>query len=199
MSKKSEFQTVGDGAHDVPAVKPASFGCFRRIRNIFQRVVQGADPYILVLRQPEQTPSGSAVSACQKITSLRGGRSPTRQSRNFFAQVSRVFTSIDGIPTPVCALAWNDVWFFERPVIGSACAPPRNDILKSEILRQSVPGHFGRGLCCLWDKMYQNGTMHNGGMNVRIWRTRGREELGKDIQRDLKCILYRLFNGPLYR
>ena len=77
--------------------------------------------------------------------------------------------------------------------------PPRNDILKSEILGQSVPGHFGRGLCCLGDKMYQIDTMHSGDMNVHIWRTRGREELEKDIQRDLKYILYRLFNGPLYR
>ena len=47
--------------------------------------------------------------------------------------------------------------------------------------------------------MYQIDTMHSGDMNVHIWRTRGREELEKDIQRDLKCILYRLFNGPLYR
>ena len=34
------------------------------------------------------------------------------QSRNFFAQILWFFASIYGIPTPVCALARNDVEFF---------------------------------------------------------------------------------------
>ena len=62
-----------------------------------------------------------------------------------------------------------------------------------------APAGMAGAFCCLWDKIYQIGIMHSGGMNVRVWRTIGREELGKDILRDLKCILYRLFNGGGYR
>ena len=63
----------------------------------------------------------------------------------------------------------------------------------------AAPARMAGAFCCLWDKIYQIGIMHSGGMNVRAWRTIGREELGKDILRDLKCILYRLFNGGGYR
>ena len=45
VSKKSEFQTVGDGVLDVPAVTVALFRYVRQIRNISGRVVQEADPY----------------------------------------------------------------------------------------------------------------------------------------------------------
>ena len=44
--KSSELRIVGDGVLDFPAAEPCVFADFRQIRNISQRVVQEADPYI---------------------------------------------------------------------------------------------------------------------------------------------------------
>ena len=63
----------------------------------------------------------------------------------------------------------------------------------------AAPAILAGAFCCLGDKIYQIGILHSGGMNVRVQWTDGREELGKYILRDLKCILYRLFNGGGYR
>jgi hypothetical protein len=54
-------------------------------------------------------PPGQAV---KKSTSLRGGRSPTWQSPKVSGTTIGADSKIDGIATPVCALARNDVVFF---------------------------------------------------------------------------------------
>ena len=57
--------------------------------------------------------SHDSAADCRKTCHCEPARRLVWQSPNFLGNFSTVFTSIKGIPTPVCALARNDTHFFD--------------------------------------------------------------------------------------